>query len=205
MAKRRRKRAPPTYNEKYKDIKDSGWNVDIPKPDTPSGKALVTKYHRIIFGGFTKRNGKQTHTPSLNISYTPYSGKHKEAVKTVYGRRLMPRIKNAYYPKELGNVKGATKKSITFQSKYSRTKIAIVRPQSLYEAGAESKRDGNSDAIRRRLDLLDRNKSYRLMLGPRMMPQTYNYEALIDRIWDIARGDSDKMLQITEVGEFALI
>lgn len=198
MAKRK-KRAPPTYNEKYRDIKNSGWKVDISPPNSPAAKRLVTKYHRIIFGGFTVRNGKRTHTPSLNISYKPYSGKHQDAVSEVYGRKGNPRIKNAYYPKELGVVKSANKKSITFQSKFGRAKIARLSPRKLREAGIEGEA-----SIRQRLSILDRNKDYRLMIGPRMMPQTFDYESLIDRLQEIAE-ESEEMLSMTEIGEFELL
>lgn len=198
MAKRK-KRAPPTYNEKYKDIKASGWKVDIPRPTDARSKALVTKYHRILFGGFTKRNGKRVHTPSLNISYLPYTGKHSQAISDVYKRTGSPRIKNAYYPKELGKVKNASKKSITFESKFGRAKIARVSPRQIREAGLSGE-----NAIRERLNILDKSKNYRLMIGPRMMPQTYDYESLIDRLTEIAE-ESEEMLNMTEIGEFELI
>lgn len=167
MAKR--KRPPPlSYSEKYKQIKKSKFNVDIPKPTDAKSKAMVTRYHKILFGG-KKRNGK--HQYGLVQSFQPITNKkYVNTLKNVYGKKGSPRIKAGYYPKNLGTVESVSKNFITFKTKVGKVQVLNVNPKEIAAASTE-----------RKLELLKplQGKTTQMMIGRFLQPISFeDYEDL---------------------------
>lgn len=126
-----KKRSPPlSHLQKYREIKQKAkaWKVDIPKPTTPATKAMVSKYHRLLFGGRTK-SGK--YTVGMVREYKPTTVKNAKVLDIMYHRKGAARIGAHYYPKNLGTVKRIGKKSVTFESPVGTTRVPILKPSAL--------------------------------------------------------------------------
>lgn len=189
----RRKRGPPiSYAEKYRQIKQSKFKVNIPKPTDRYSKTLVSKYHRILFGGFVNRNGKRVHTMGLERSFIPYKGKHQNAIKEVYQKSGNPRIVNGYYPREFGKVKSVSKSNITFQSKAGTTKVLRVSPRKLGMATHEER----EKLIGTKLQGINRER-LQISFGAHSQPFLFDEESLYDALDDMDDSYAESMGSIT--------
>lgn len=192
----RKKRGPPSYAEKYKQIKASKFDVDIPKPTNTRNKSLVTRYHRILFGGAVRRDGKKVHTFGLVKSYTPYNGKFQDAVSNLYHIRGTKRIKNAYFPTEFGHVDKVHKRTISFKTKQGRFSVLRAKPNEIRKAAAQGR-----EALEALLKPIQKQTRIQIISGARMRPQYFDYESMIDEIMDIEE-ESEEALSIIRIGTF---
>lgn len=149
---RRGKRGPPlSYNDKYRQIKESKFTVDIPRPDTPSAKALVTRYHRILFGG-RKKDG--SYTRGISSKFSPTKSKYADDIKELWKVKGASRIKNAYYPSQFGHVSKVTKNFIYFTSKAGTFKILNVNPKELALASRAEREQMLKPLVGKRVQLM---------------------------------------------------
>lgn len=160
-----RKRGPPkprqSYAQKYRQIKESGFEVSIKRTD----KALISKYHRIIFGGRTK-SGK--YTVGLKSHYTPLKSKHKDILQQFTGDRRISRIKSALLPKEF-HVTKITKRRIYIRSKYETRIVERISKANLI-----------SNPISAISHL--RGSEYRIQVGFQLTSGNYDAGSLSDRL-----------------------
>lgn len=129
-----RKRAPPKrigYRKKYDEIKKSGFDVNISLPTTRGKKAIVTRYHRLLFGGYKskKEDGRRKRTVGISSHFEPYKGKNKNIIKEHYPISAT-RIKSTVIPKGKKVVK-VSKSTITLQGKYGTETIYRVDKKTL--------------------------------------------------------------------------
>lgn len=184
----RRRKPPPSYDDKYRQIKESKFTVDIPKPTDARSKSMVTRYHRILFGGFTMREGKRVHTRGLSQSFDPYRGKDKQALNDLYKVKGAARIKEAYFPKQFGKVKRISNDKITFQSK-----------QGKYEIYRLDKHD----VINREFpSSMKRAEDLRIFFGASMQGLTFDYESLDDALSVIENTYGDEIGGVVHIGTF---
>lgn len=129
-----RKRAPPKrigYRKKYDEIKKSGFDVKLSLPTDRGKKAIVTRYHRLIFGGYKskKEDGRYKRTVGLNTHFEPYKGKFKKIVKEHYPT-TGTRINATVIPKGKSVVR-ATKDTLVLKGKYGVETIYRVDKKTL--------------------------------------------------------------------------
>jgi hypothetical protein len=206
------KRKPPkqpSYADKYRQIKRSGFKVDIPKPTDAPSKALVTKYHKRLFGGFVTRHGKRIHLQGIARSYKPYKGKHAESINELYRVSGSPRIKAAYYPKEFGHIKRNGKQFITFESDAGSYKILKLNRKKLFRDIAKdlANDEDMSRSIEKALEPFAKGKQIRIFTGATMREQAYDFGSLVDAVALMIEAYSDEnqwanIMEHWEFGEF---
>lgn len=134
---RKKKRAPPlNYDEKYRQIKESKFDVNVSKPTTPSTKAMVTRYHRLLFGG---RTSSGHYIRGIARNYNPTESKYSDDIRAIWNIKGTPRIRNAYIPKFLGSISSVSDNFITFKTKAGKFQILNVSPKDLATATKEER------------------------------------------------------------------
>ena len=159
-----RKREPPkTPLQKYRQLKRSGFNVNVPRPDTPQAKAMVSRYHRKLFGGhITSGKNKGKYTFAITKSYSPT--KDKRAYKLISKQKGVPRMGVALLPKgtKLGRV---SKDYVTIRDKRRTEKDYVFDKRRLAK-------DPESE-IKRVLNR-QREKRFRIRVGNKVLPGEYH-------------------------------
>lgn len=118
MAKRNRAK-PQSHIQKWHQLK-SQFKIHLPQPNSPSAKANITRYHRIIFGGRT-RKGK--HTIGIASYGKSYFGPHMDKLKGFFDRQKgIPKFTGSIIPKgfKIGKV---TKQYVELRSKHVTRKV----------------------------------------------------------------------------------
>lgn len=196
---RKNKSPPLSYSEKYRQIKQSGFNVDVPRPTDSYGKSLVTRYHRTLFGGSVVRHGKRVHTFGLAKSYAVSKSTNPNtisALKNQYRISGTPRIKNAYFPREFKAISKVTKNFLTFKTQTGTYKVLRVTPKQLREAAANGR-----NSVENLLKPLRKRNRIQIISGAHMRPQFFDYDSLVDELMDIEE-ESEEALAIIRVGTF---
>ncbi len=139
-----RKRSPPlTHLQKYNQIKRKAkaFHVNVPKPTTASNKAIVTRYHRILFGGYLKRKvkGKRVYNYGLVSGYKVTTKKGSDELLKLYEIKRASRIKVNYFPKSLGKFVRATKDRFVFKTKVGIQSVPRIKALEQREMSIEQK------------------------------------------------------------------
>lgn len=164
---RRKRGLPQSHYSKWKQLRESDFKLKLPRPDTPSHKALVTRYHRQIFGG---KNSKGKHIFGVTSHYQPYKGKSKDLVGAAFPKRKgIPRLSAALIPKGY-RVTNITQKHITLESAHTKEKIYITNKRRLLlDTDNELKR------------VLPKGKNFRIRFSNQILHGTFDKDSIIDR------------------------
>ena len=123
-----RKRGPPlNHVQKYRQIQiyAKKFKVDVPNPVDRTSKAIVSRYHRILFGGY-KKNGKFTYgiTKSYKTTTKPI------AKRLPFAPLRAPRIHAYIFPKLFGKLINISRKDIaTFKTPIGKMKLLLMNKQ----------------------------------------------------------------------------
>lgn len=162
----RRKRGPPSrlsYREKERQLKDSGFKISLRAKSPLARKALITRYHRVIFGG---KDSKGKFHLGLTSNYQPYTGKHSKLLRTHFiGDRRIPNIKSGIIP--IGYKVEKVNGTFDLIGPYDRRTVYKLNKQLL------------ATDVKRALARLPKSGKFRVQVGHQLLSGTFESRNLI--------------------------